>query len=185
MFVAEPDRGTLHQGDVFSPMMFPKWDVNTYKLSGTHRLGLLDGATLEVLAYQDLEPDQLGAGVRKPEPIRVMLCSQGCEIDKVSGRLGLLVAPILEPDHMSAEEEAKFRSSFTHSREGKLEYIEQFPVEIDGRLWSVRFSGIMAIGSPKAVVPWLRDRKEYQLTNEFRRHLRLKLGQYFGRAEED
>lgn len=185
MFADEPDLEKLHQGDVFEPMMFPKWDVRSYKLSGTHHLEKLDGTTLDVLAFEDLDPDQFSAEVRKPEPVRLMLCSQGCEIDNVSGTLGLLVAPILPPDRMDAEREAKFRASHAISDEGKLEYIEQFPVEIDGELWSARFSGMMAIGSPKNVIPWLLKRKQHQLTDEFRRHFRLKLGLYFGRAEED
>lgn len=184
MFVDEPDLSTLHQGDVFEPNMFPKWDVGSYKLSGTHKLEKLDGAILSVLSYEDLEPAEVIVSVRGNEPVRMMLCSQGCEIDNVNGTLGLLVAPILPPDKMDTEREEKFRLSYTVN-EGKLDYIDQFPVDIEGELWSTRFSGMMAIGSPKNVIPWLLTRKRYQLTDDFRRHFRLKLGQYFGRAEED
>ena len=58
-------------------------------------------------------------------------------------------------------------------------------MELDGRLLSARFSGIMAIGPPKSVIGWLLPRKQHQLTDDFRRHFRLKLAQYFGRAEEE
>jgi hypothetical protein len=185
VFVSDPDPGKLHQGEVFAPMMFPKWNVNTFKLSGHHQNEKLEGGVVDVLAYEDLDPDEMGMDLREPQPVPMMLCSQGCEIDNLKGTLGLLVCPILDPDRgMDEEQEAKFRNSYTLADE-QFEYIEQFPVELDGHLLSARFSGIMALGPPKNVIGWLLQRKQHQLTDEFRRGFRLKLGHYFGRAEED
>lgn len=185
MFVEEPDADTLHQGDVFAAAAFPRWDLNTYTLSGSHRKQEeLEGGGLDVLAFEDLDPDRVDVQLRKPKPIRFMMCSHSCELDKPSNRLGLLVAPLLPADKKSGEEET-FRASFQPTAEGKMEYIDQFPVELDGELWAAHFSGMMALGSPKAALPWLKGRKEHQLTDEFRQFLRNKLALFFGRPDED
>lgn len=94
-----------------------------------------------------------------------------------------MLRPILAADKRPEEEDA-FRASF-RPRGEKMDYIDQFPLELDGQLWSVHFSGIMALGSPKVALPWLRAHKEHQLTEEFRQYLRNKLALFFGRPEEN
>jgi hypothetical protein len=185
MFVEEPDTATLHQGDVFAATPFPRWDLNTYTLSGSHRKEQdLEGGGLDVLAFEDLEPDRVDVKLRKPHPVRLMMCSHSCEIDKPGNRLGLLVAPIVSADKRPEEVE-NFRVSYKPTADGKMEYIDQFPVELDGELWAVHFSGMMALGSPKVAIPWLIARKEQQFTEDFRQHLKNKLALFFGRPDDD
>jgi hypothetical protein len=185
MFVAEPDSDTLHQGDVFAATPFPRWDLNTYTLSGSHRRQLeLEGAGLDILAFEDLDPDRLEGQLRKPHPVRFMMCSHSCELDKPGNRFGLIVAPILIADKRPGEVD-DFRVSYRPTDDGKMKYIDQFPVELDGELCAVHFSGMMALGSPKVALPWLKERKEQQLTDEYRQFLRDKLALFFGRPDED
>src|SRR4051812_8575497 len=62
--VDEPDRGILHQGDVFRAILFPRWDLNSYRLSGPSREEKVDGSSVDVLAYEDLDPDRADVGLR-------------------------------------------------------------------------------------------------------------------------
>jgi hypothetical protein len=42
------------------------------------------------------------------------------------------------------------------------------------------FSGIMAMGRPVKVEPWLLERKKFELTEEFRSMSRAKLAAFLG-----
>jgi hypothetical protein len=183
-FVADPDPKVLHQGDLFRATMFPRWDINTYRVSGGHRQQQLDGTEVDVLAFEDLEADRMDISLRHPQPVRFMLCSHSCELDKPTGRLGFLLAPVLPPNEMTPDRREKFRQSFRPTGDGNIEYVDQFPVELDDGLWAVHFSAMMSVGSPKKVIPWLLERKERQLTDEFRRYLGAKLALFFGRPDE-
>jgi len=160
----------LRQGDVIDGVVFPLWTLTNYHVSGppTER------------------PQRVVMDLLKPgEPIRFVVCSHDCEIENARQRMGLLVAPITGWPARSDAADEELRASMRRDSDENWHYIHLFPMAFpDG--WAVAdFSGIMAMGRPVKVEPWLLERKQFELTEESRTLFREKLAAFVGRPPDE
>lgn len=189
MFLPELTPDDLRQGDILSPLVFPRWDLNNYQLSGKveedsrANLAVTDVMMLDHIAAEGSVMKVL----RNSIPLRSMICSHDCEFDKAEAknRAGIIVAPLMQPPDIGEEEMAKLRASFRRSDEREYEFIHLFPLDMpDIGFFVADFSAMMAVGPPSKIKKRLIGMRELEMTDEGRSLLRYKLAAFFSRPDE-
>lgn len=191
MFLPEPTPGDLRQGDILAPIVFPRWDLGNYYLSGKvepnarANLAVTDVMMLDHIAAEESVMNV----VKHATPLRFMICSHDCDFDKaeIKNRAGILVAPLVpRPDTHDQEAINKLRASANRDMNDEYDFIHLFPVELPGETDFVvaDFSAMMAVGSPGKIKKQLIQMRELEMTEEGRRLLRRKLAAFFGREQE-
>lgn len=172
MVVDEPNRDELRQGDVCAPAWFPTWNVNEH-----HLVTQIEGSARRLLV-----------GVTGREPHPVVVCSHDCDIENVGNKTGfgaLLVAPAMPwPSGVAEGDIPRLRESSRMREDNRYEYIGLFPLQLSGDEWRiVNFSSMTTISPAKALPRFLLDRKEYEMTDEWRSLFRAKLAAFFARPD--
>ena len=105
MFLPQLTPDDLRQGDVLAPIVFPRWHLPNYQLSGkVDKDARANAALTDVMMLDHVSPEGAGLNVlRKAVPLRSLICSHDCEFDKVEikNRNGILVAPLMPPPDTS------------------------------------------------------------------------------------
>lgn len=190
MFLPEPTPDDLRQGDILSALVFPRWDLNNYYLSGkvepNARANL---AMTDVMMLDHIATEGAVMNVQRSSmPLRLMICSHDCEFDKaeIKNRAGILIAPLMPPPDTNDEEAIrKLRASDRRDEEGEYDFIHLFPVELPFGVgfFVADFSAMMAVGTPSKIRKRLIEMRELEMTDEARGLLRYKLAAFFGREE--
>lgn len=190
VFLAEPTPDDLRQGDILTPLVFPRWDLGNYHLSGKVEANARANlAVTDVMMLDHIAPEAAVMNVAgKSAPLRLMICSHDCEFDKaeMKNRAGILVVPLMPPPDTNDQEALdKLRASGRRDDEGEYDFIHLFPIQLPdgGDFFVADFSAMMAVGSPSKIRKRLIDMRELEMTDEWRGLLRYKLAAYFGREE--
>lgn len=191
MFLEALTPDDLRQGDVLSPLVFPRWDLGNYQLGG--RVGAESRANLavtDVMMVDHIDPVTAVLNVSgKAKPLRFIVCSHDCEFDRaeIKNRLGILVAPLTpRPQTNDAEAIAALRGSRERTDDGGYDFMHLFPVQLPGEddFVVADFSAMMAVGAPSKIRKLLIDMREHEMTDDARQLLRFKLAAFFGRPDE-
>jgi hypothetical protein len=122
----------------------------------------------------------------------VLICSHDCDCDpaNVSGRGGILVAPIMPRPRLNddADRIDALRQSWKLTDAGTFEFGHLFPLiegsQEDAEFRVADFSRMISAGPGPKGLAMLKQRKAREFTEEFRGRLQLKLAAFLGRGGE-
>lgn len=166
----------LRQGDVCSVRSFPRWTVDSSKISTGN------AALLAVEAWD--KPLISDDGERL-----VIVCSYCCDIENPRGRAGILLAPLMKvPASPGSEQEAGIMASDIR-RDGQIGFLNLFPLSLpaepDSQPAVADFSAMATLAPVKDAIAVLTATRRFTMTPAMRLAFKEKLALFLYRPGDE